>query len=272
MSIRHKSIGAALTLAALGVAGTAFLYSGRYDVSALNQHLPITYWLLDTGMRQSVQHRARRIEAPPLDDERFVVRGLAHFRRHCVACHGAPGVAPAPFALGLTPVPANLAHAAREWTPSELFWVTKFGIKMAGMPAWQYRLADDDIWAVVAFLVRLPQISPAEYRAMATIDTPPAPHPLEPPSVERGRLAMRQYICVTCHVIPGVVGPNAPVGPTLDGIASRGMLAGLLPNTPENIQRWLREPQRVNPDSAMPDLRVTERDARDMAAYLATLK
>jgi mono/diheme cytochrome c family protein/cytochrome c2 len=272
MKLRNKLIGAGATLAAIGVSGAGFLYSGLYDVSALNQHLPPTYWLLETGMRASVKHHAKDIAVPPLEDARLVARGLAHFREHCVVCHGAPGVAPASFALGLTPVPGNLVQAAREWTPAELFWVTKSGIKMAGMPAWAARLSDDEIWAVVAFLRQLPRLSPAAYQDLRPESATATPHPVLPPSVERGRVAMRQYICVTCHEIPGIVGPNAPVGPTLEGIANRAFLAGLLPNTPENMERWLREPHRVNPDSAMPNLGVTAQDARDMTAFLQTLK
>lgn len=67
------------------------------------------------------------------------------------------------------------------------------------------------------------------------------------------------------------MGANAPVGPPLAGISARGFLGGVLPNTPENLVRWLRAPQEINPRTAMPDLGVSERDARDIAAYLATL-
>ena len=84
--------------------------------------------------------------------------------------------------------------------------------------------------------------------------------------------AINQYACVTCHEIPGIVGANAPVGPPLKGVASRVMLGGVLPNSPENMVLWLRHPQKVAPLSAMPDLGVTEQDARDIAAYLATLE
>lgn len=90
--------------------------------------------------------------------------------------------------------------------------------------------------------------------------------------VERGRLAIRQYACQTCHSIPGITGANALVGPPLNGIASRRYLAGVLPNTTDDMIAWLRNPQAVDPLSAMPDLGVTERDARDIAAYLYTLR
>jgi mono/diheme cytochrome c family protein len=173
----------------------------------------------------------------------------------------------------MTPAPANLAHTAREWPPAELFWVVKEGIKMTGMPAWKYRMADDDIWAVVAFLQELPRLSPQEYRSIK-VDSQTAREPAVPSvaNAERGRKAIDQYACVTCHAIPGIVGPNAPVGPPLEAIGTRGFIAGVLPNTPQNMVRWLRQPQAVNPRSAMPELGVTERDAQDIAAYLATLK
>ena len=189
-------------------------------------------------------------------------------------CHGAPGVAPDAFALGLTPSPANLALAAREWEPAALYWVIRYGIKMSGMPAWEFRLADDELWAIVAFMNRLPALGPDAYRKMAEA-LPPTTPPLEAaPSgdgdPDRGRIALQQYACVTCHVIPGVVSAEHPVGPSLDGIGSRKYLAGRLANTPEAMIEWLRAPQRHAPGSAMPDLGVTERDARDMAAFLAT--
>jgi mono/diheme cytochrome c family protein len=260
--------------AAAAVGGFWLLYSGVYDVAATKQHLPATYWLLDTAMRESVRRRAEHIDVPPLGDEAQLSRGLAGFRAHCAHCHGEPGVAPAPYALGMTPVPTNLVHAAREWPPAQLFWIIKFGIKMSGMPAWQFRLEDAEIWAIVAFMQVLPTLSPAAYQALPMPELPP----VEPPSlsgkvdIARGRLALGQYGCVTCHGIPGVTGANAPVGPPLAGIGTRAMLAGELANTPRNMQRWLRSPQQIRPGSAMPDLGVNEHDARDMAAYLATLR
>ena len=255
------------------LAGGASFYAGVYDISATDQHLAPTYWLLDTGMRRSVRQRAAEIAVPDLGHAGQIERGLALFREHCVQCHGAPGVAPQPFALGMTPAPANMVHTAREWAPAEVFWVVKEGIKMTGMPAWKYRLGDEDIWAIVSFMRELPKLSPADYRALKAPRAMPAkPAALEPSDAERGRKAINQYACVTCHRIPGIVGANAPVGPPLERVSTRGLIAGVLPNTPENMVKWLRQPQTVNPKSAMPDLGVSERDAWDIAAYLATLK
>jgi mono/diheme cytochrome c family protein len=263
---------AALITAALAAA-TAFLYAGAYDISATDQHLAPTYWILDTAMRRSVKQRAGEVNLPDLARPDQVERGRALYRRHCVQCHGAPGVAPEPFALGMTPVPANLVFTAREWPPADVFWVVKHGLKMTGMPAWKYRMSDEDIWAVVSFMRELPKLSPEAYRAISAQPEAAAETPVaSPPDARRGARALQQYACVTCHQIPGIVGANAPVGPPLEAIGTRSLIAGMLRNTPDNMVRWLREPQAVNPKSAMPDLGVSERDARDIAAYLSTLR
>ena len=266
-----KLLAALIVCALAAMAG--FFYAGVYDISATDQHLAPTYWLLDTAMRRSVRARAANIEVPDLRPPELRQRGLALYRQHCVQCHGAPGVAPEPFALGMAPAPANLAYTAREWPAADLYWSVKEGIKMTGMPAWKYRMSEADLWAVVAFLQELPGLSPEEYRVRksppATRVEPALPLPAD---AARGKRAIHQHACVTCHVIPGIVGASAPVGPPLSAIGTRGFIAGVLPNTPDNMVRWLRHPQAVNPRSAMPDLGVTEQDARDIAAYLSTLR
>ncbi len=88
----------------------------------------------------------------------------------------------------------------------------------------------------------------------------------------RGKEIIRRYGCEACHSIPGVAGARGQTGPPLDGIGSRPHLAGGLPNTPDNLMRWIRNPQEIQPGTAMPELGVTERDGRDIAAYLYTLR
>ena len=267
-----------ITLAAVALLGAAIAAAvvggGVYDISATDQHLAPTYWAIDTASRQSVRVRAKGIAVPPLDRAGQVERGLALFRDHCVPCHGAPGVAPDTFALGMTPAPANLVDTARHWSAGEIYWTVKNGFKMTGMPAWEFRLPDEDLWAVVAFVRTLPSLSPQEYRRRAAA-APRADPPEEAPGTpdaDRGKRAIHQYACATCHVIPGIVGANKPVGPPLDAMARRGVIAGIVPNNEANMVRWLRKPQEISPESAMPDLGVTERDARDIAAYLFTLR
>ena len=263
---------------AAAVGGAIFVESGAYDVSATEQHYRPTYWLTERGMRRSVEAHAREIKAPPLDDAALIDRGFVIYRAHCVQCHGAPGVAPEPFALGLTPAPANLAHAARSWNAAQLFWIVKNGIKMTGMPAWDFRLSERDLWAVTAYTRQLAQITPQQYaeKARASGNTSP---PFTTDEITgasgdaaAGRRALLQYGCGTCHLIPGVVGADVQVGPPLERIGTRQVLAGRLANTPENMLRWLRHPKEVDDKTAMPDLGVSDRHARDMAAYLRTLR
>jgi cytochrome c2 len=89
---------------------------------------------------------------------------------------------------------------------------------------------------------------------------------------EAGKLLLRQYGCGTCHEIPGVAAAKGRVGPSLEGVGRRVYLAGRIANTPENMAHFIREPQAVDPRTAMPDMQVTEAHARDMVAYLYTLK
>ena len=91
-------------------------------------------------------------------------------------------------------------------------------------------------------------------------------------SPRRGVEAINRYGCAACHTIPGVPGATALVGPNLQQVASRMYLAGVLPNTPDNMVRWIQHPRDVDPLTAMPNLNVTDADARDIASYLYTLK
>jgi len=91
-------------------------------------------------------------------------------------------------------------------------------------------------------------------------------------SVERGHQSLAGFGCGSCHEIRGVTGAHGKVGPPLDGGASRSIIAGELPNTPANMVRWIRDPVAVEPNTAMPNLQVSEATARDMVAYLYTLR
>ncbi len=88
---------------------------------------------------------------------------------------------------------------------------------------------------------------------------------------EAGRAALYRYGCGGCHRISGIPGARGRVGPALDGLAQRAYIAGRLPNEPEDLIRWIRNPPGVDPQTAMPELGVEAADARDIAAYLYTL-
>jgi cytochrome c1 len=87
-----------------------------------------------------------------------------------------------------------------------------------------------------------------------------------------GRRLLYSYACGSCHTIPGVGEAEGTIGPPLRGFGSRFYIAGVLQNTPDNLFRWIAQPQEVQPGNAMPDLGVTQEQARDMAAYLYTLR
>ena len=295
---------AALLLAAL--AGVALVvYSGLYDVSASRQHTQWVYSLLGTTMRQSVRLRAREINQPLLDDAARIQRGAACFQAKCVQCHGAPGVSAGDVGKSLQPVPGPLVDALQRWHPREIYWITRHGIKMSGMPAWEFRLQDSELWDIVAFVKHLPTLTPQAYADITQTApaTPavwqaagagPAPAVCGQPeaasktpetgatvgkafgsangNVERGRQALYQYACNSCHTIPGVTSSFPYVGPPLQGLASRSLIAGKLANTPANLALWIQHPKSVKPLSAMPDMGVSDANAADIVAYLNTLR
>ncbi len=85
---------------------------------------------------------------------------------------------------------------------------------------------------------------------------------------DRGARLITHYGCGACHTIPGIPRADARVGPSLAGLADRRLIAGRLDNSPENVARWIQSPQELEPGTAMPDLGVEAKDARDIAAYL----
>ena len=90
--------------------------------------------------------------------------------------------------------------------------------------------------------------------------------------VEAGRVAVKTYGCNACHTIPGVVDARGLVGPPLTQIANRIYIAGVLANTPDNLVQWIQNPPGIDPRTAMPNVGVDETNARDIAAYLYTLR
>ena len=145
-ALRILTIAAAISVIAI----VGFAYSGIYDVSASSSHSRIGNWLLSTTSHASVKRRAKDIAVPNLNDDALALAGVNDFRGMCAGCHGAPGQAPEAMGQGLNPPPPDLAESALEMSPAELFWVTKHGIKMTGMPGWGATHDDDAIWPVVA--------------------------------------------------------------------------------------------------------------------------
>jgi mono/diheme cytochrome c family protein len=144
------------------------VYSGVYNVSTLNRDNWFINWVLDAGKERSIKQNAVGITVPPLDDPARVRAGSAHYKEMCVQCHGAPGVHPGEIAKGLWPEAPDLEMSASEWTPAQLFWITKNGIKFSAMPAWGPTHSDDKIWDIVAFVEKLPNLSDKDYQQMTS--------------------------------------------------------------------------------------------------------
>ena len=109
-----------------------------------------------------------------------------------------------------------------------------------------------------------------EYAAAAHADARCMPRRRPAAIPRRGEAMFIQYGCGSCHALKNVRTATGMVGPPLDGIALRVIIGGHLANTPDNMQRWIRDPQHVSPGTAMPDLHVGGGDARDITAFLYT--
>lgn len=144
-----------------------FVYLGLYDVSANRRDSALVRRTMRIITVRSVRHHAAGIKTPALDDPKIVSMGFDHYSRMCVFCHGAPGIQPRELGKSLNPRPPKLVETARHWKPNELFWITKNGVRMTGMPAWGTTHSDDEIWAMVAFMQKLRGLTPEEYKKMA---------------------------------------------------------------------------------------------------------
>lgn len=166
-----------LTLLAAGciaaAGGAAVFYGGLYYVGATKHHFQTIYSVLEKGMQYSVRRNARDIAVPKLGAPGQVRRGAAVYRDNCAQCHGGPGFAQSPIGMSMQPVPGPLIDATLNWKDRELYWITRHGIKMSGMPAWEFHLSDDDIWATVAFIRQLPDMSAQDYRAVTAKEVQP---------------------------------------------------------------------------------------------------
>lgn len=158
-------VGAVLVLQAVGA--FLFAWSGLYSVAASKDHWPPTTWFLEMAMRNSIETHAMFIDAPDLNDMALIQRGAGHYEDGCAPCHGAPDATRNPISRHMLPAPPFLPDTVGEWTPEQLYWITRHGIKYAGMPAWPAQRREDEPWAVAAFLRRLDGMDAAEYRRLA---------------------------------------------------------------------------------------------------------
>ncbi len=155
-----------LTLLALFVIFVIFIYSGWYNVSGMNNESGIMKWVFNAAKNNSVESRLKDISVPNLDDSAMIKEGFVHYDEMCESCHGAPGHNQSELSKGLNPPAPYLVNYAKHMDPKRVFWVTKNGIKMTGMPAWGKTHSDEKIWAIVAFMKTLPTLTGEDYEKM----------------------------------------------------------------------------------------------------------
>jgi len=155
-------------LAIVAVVGAAvFFFGGFYNVAATEADPAVVDWALVKVRMASVARHAGVTGSVTLDDPAVVQAGARAFsERGCVNCHGAPGVKWQKFSEAQRPDPPDLVEVIKEREPAQLFWVIKNGIKMTGMPGFSLIGADDkEIWSIVAFVKKLPNVSEADFKA-----------------------------------------------------------------------------------------------------------
>lgn len=155
--------GVALLLGVL--AALAVIYSGVFNVAATVSDAAPLRWVLITTREASIRRRAQSVQVPALGGAEQVENGFRFFRRECAMCHTPPGREVTMMSRGLNPEAPPLVELV-DMNDAELFWVTKYGIRFTGMPAWASSQDDRDIWSVVAFLRTSRNMQAADYDAL----------------------------------------------------------------------------------------------------------
>jgi mono/diheme cytochrome c family protein len=159
----------AVTLTAFAIGGAAmFVGSGVYDIGADDHHTKLTLAMIEQLRERSIEARIHGLEIRTISDPARIAAGAQRYAALCVGCHLAPGVTKSDIRPGLYPHPPNLAQGEMQ-AEQRAFWIIKHGIKMTAMPAWGKSLDDDAIWDLVAFVRKLPEMTPETYAQIARV-------------------------------------------------------------------------------------------------------
>ena len=166
--LRRHLLIAALVVLAIGAipAGIAlFLYSGVYDIGADVPHTKPVFWFISQFRDRSIAVRAAQI-TPPADlaAPSRIAAGAGLYDSLCTSCHLAPGMKKTDLSRGLYPKAPQLAFGT-DLTPAQEFWTIKHGVKLTAMPAWGRTHSDAEVWDIVAFLRKMPDLDNEQYQA-----------------------------------------------------------------------------------------------------------
>jgi mono/diheme cytochrome c family protein/ketosteroid isomerase-like protein len=160
-----------VVLGVLAIGAGIFIWSGVYNIGADEPHWMPTRVVIDNLREQSITARMADAQVPNLDDPKAIAAGAVNYSAMCTGCHLAPGVTDTEIRPGLYPMPPDLTKVGAE-DAKRTFWIIKHGIKMSAMPAWGKTHSDEQIWDMVAFIRKLPGMTPEQYAALG--GKPPA--------------------------------------------------------------------------------------------------
>jgi cytochrome c553 len=257
-------LGAALGAAAALGAFLAFLVaaSGIIPIKASSGHFAITEWFLQFGKQRSVAMHTLGTELSGLDDAALVIKGAGSYESNCRPCHGSPGLPRPRIARAMLPPPPRLADRVGDWEPEELFYIVKHGIKFTGMPAWPSQQRDDEVRAVVAFLLKYPDLDAAGYRRLVYGETPQRASNavLAEPAGERP-LRTGTATCARCHGEDGQ-GRGEGAFPRLAGQHADYLFNALVAYANDHRQSGIMQPIAAG---------LSEHEMRELASHYAGL-
>jgi cytochrome c553 len=267
-TLRVTPLRTGLAAAAVLAGGLAFGWSGLFNVAATTGHWPITDWFLHFVMINSVKTHTLAVETPDnLDDPALIARGAGHYAAGCAGCHGAPGRPRSPVIREMAPTAPDLEPKVPTWEPKHLFWIVKNGVKYAGMPAWvAAEEREDEAWAVAAFLLKLPGMTPEDYRALAFgAENDGTANALNAVKPEPGAPGPREDVladCARCHGRDGAGRDNAAFP----------VIAGQSETYLHDALRAYAQAERKSGMMATAAARLPDEELRALAAHYAAQK
>ena len=202
MNLRNSMVTVGTLLVAAAVLALCVIFIGLFNVSARGGHWPLVEKILHTTYHNSVRLRAPPMEAvPDLSNNSLIRLGARHYQNACSTCHGEIDQRLTQTMKSMLPAPPPIRQAVEGWQPNHLHWIVTNGVKMSGMPHWPARERDDEVWAVVAFLSRVQEMSSETYREMVGI---PAEQSHVAQTAEAGSEFPAEIDqCLMCHEADG---------------------------------------------------------------------